>query len=199
MYKVKILENHTAGFKDARIGISLGQDYCQGDKLKSLCAWAADRFDVVEFMIADTLNVWNSRAGDSDVSDWTAEGQKWLETHREIINGIPRPMITRWDDLKEKHLGHYFPDVIDLYRSNGSFALEIDRFAQRIRIKRHTTADHLKYYRMYLLEEIAVNLGMGDKANIYPGSVFELSKYFDNAPTFTRVDFVRRKDQSLAA
>lgn len=197
MYKIKILENNIGQHTRARLGISLGQPYHEGEKLEVLCAWAAERFTHIEVMVADTLNIWNYNAGDTSISNWRTEGNAWLYRNATALSLLPSKTITRWDD----YTGHGAYDgnlakIMDLYRADKEFSSEIDTAANRIMIRRKKAETSLPFYKCYLFEECAVNALLGDAANIYPGSFIKIGDYIGKDISFSRVDFLKRCEKA---
>ena len=198
MYKVKILKNGIGEFKKARLGISLGQNYHEGDKFISLCEWADTRFEHVEVMFADTLNRWNDLALNIAAQDWKKLGDDWLDRNEYAISLLSSKHITRWDDYR-RH-----PDYIrsmrwvkQRYDASFPFKTMIDDRVSKVREK---YGGDPFYIRSYLIEECSVSVVMAQQpvADVYPGSFLPIKETLGVNVNFTRVDFLR-KEIRLAA
>lgn len=204
MFEIYNKKASRGDFDKVRLGISLGQDYHRGDKLKALCEWAAAHYTHVEIMVADTLNRWNSLvSGQTDTTaiykHWRMAGDVWLAQEQETLDSIPDLIITRWDDYTSHPAFYDMRErVAAAYQNNPSLRAVMDKEINRAMTKRGAPEDVRKYYRGYLIEEAAVNALLCDADNVYPGSFIDIGRYVDlsHNPHFTRVDI---RPKALAA
>ena len=222
-YAVKV--KNGAGWRDhdtARLQISVGQPYHEGDKLAATLDWVSHRFKHVIICVNDTLQSTNYQF-EEGLSARTAfakasnAGSNWLARNRHLIEKLPSFEIHRWEDWKT------WPDyarsmhrTMQMYKNNHEFheavAGDIESRWQR-RTRNSATDDNARYAEFkkfseqYLLEETAIFAMMYDRdraIDVYPGSsllpctLFQ-GREIEGAPqglergAFTRIDFSRRK------
>lgn len=210
-------------FKSARMQISVGQDYHEGDKLASEVEWCAARFDSVKICVNDTLQRFNTMF-ESNMNEDQAykathqEGTEWIKRNECLWNDYPHLSIVRWDEWRQKPEYKAAELKISfLYAGNPAFKLSIDDNVIEIWNRRQKSQPHLytperfsRFFglsKLYLLEEItafSIMFEQEEAIDIYPGTtifaatVFKGQQVF-NAPSglgkghFCRIDFSRNK------
>lgn len=211
-------------FQHARLQISVGQPYHEGDKLAAMLDWAAPRFETIDLCINDTLQRYNlmfernvSRFRALDVA--REEGDKWLERNRSYIATHANVRVRRWEDWKTDPAYRAYKFKIEtLFYSNEDFRRTIVDNIFSIWARRQATnpelysserfQDFFEMSKIYLLEEVAVFALMFERKtgiDIYPGTVLFAVTAFQNsrlpgAPDglskgrFCRIDFSRNKN-----
>lgn len=200
-------------FDTVRLEISVGQEYHEGNKLKTATEWARQNFERAVLIVGDTVqgyNIASSKGLDLQTAFDMArvKGDEWLERNREAIEGLE---ITRWDDwLAHPHYAANHQAVLSLYESNKTFLQHIDQTIEVFRERRQPANEDGERFtalsRQFLLEETAVfATAYKDLGGIsaYPGSFLETWQIFINqeiegAPEglknahWTRLQFRRR-------
>lgn len=226
-YLVKVKSNQSTdawqNFDTARLQISVGQEYHEGDKLRALTNWCRARFNKVVFCVNDSLQHYNlmfekSLEEDAALSEALSMGDEWLRRNMPVIKGVENVKIVRWDEWKARPAyPKGFLQVEWLYTNNMEFKAEIDRNIDAIWKRRtslephlypaHKFSDFFKLSKRYLLEEMAAFSLMYETEtaiDIYPGTTLFAATAFkgkevENAPAglnkghFCRVDFARNK------
>jgi hypothetical protein len=177
-YKAKVVRSgNWQRYRVARMGISVGQPYHEGDKFRAACEWVSSRFDHVQIMVADTLQRHNMPGGDTRWNRLLAEqaGDAWLARNQSSIDLISNQEILRWDDLLAD-------PAYPLYRRHPGMALCGSE---------------------YIREEVAVILMLQHRtpaADIYPGSFLPIWGML-NRPDFSlnKIDFLRVPSPQKAA
>ena len=227
-YKVKVKSEQSThnwqNFDHARLQISVGQEYHEGDKLEAMLDWAAPRFETIDLCVNDTLQRFNlifehgvSRFRAHDVA--REEGDKWVERNRSYITRHPNVRVRRWEDWKKDLIYKDYKFKIEtLYYSDEAFKGAITDNIYSIWARRQATnpelytserfQDFFEMSKIYLLEEITVFALMFERKtgiDIYPGTVLFAATAFQNkslpgAPEglskgrFCRIDFSRNKN-----
>ena len=230
-YVVKVRSNKSTdswqNFDTARLQISVGQEYHEGEKFVSLVAWCKHRFNSVAICANDTLQRFNlmfeKHIDEAQALKETSElGRQWIERSMPIIKGLPNAKIIRWDDWKAKESfkkGRLSTEW--LYTNNNEFKGAIDHNIMEIWKRRKAMRpdvynisnfdEFFKLSREYLLEETAGFSAMFESEqgiDIYPGTVLFAVSLFrgrqvEGAPDglgkghFSRVDFVKNKNYQL--
>lgn len=221
-YAVKV--KNGAGWREhktARLQISVGQPYHEGEKLAATLEWCRHRFDHVIICVNDTLQRFNHEFDGMSAREAyfkaLGDGTGWIERNRAAIERLPSVEIHRWEDWKT------WPDFAmsmlrtqELMRTNSEFRDAIRENIAAFWERRKPDAGLAGQYRFaefarlseqYLLEETAVFAIMFRKqraVDVYPGSVLLPCVIFQGrdvkgAPeglgegAFTRIDFSRRK------
>ena len=162
-YKVKPLKkggDQSLGV--ARLDISVGMEYHEGEKLKATVDWAKRRFETVIVSVADSLQRYNL---DNNYSLSMALGDQWLARNKDIIEGC---RVQRWDDVIQHRL-YDIGRVQDLYLRNTAFRLLIEDQIDSLKLQKAPRDASVEY----LLEEIAgfaVLFKTQPAIDIYPGS-----------------------------
>ena len=162
-YKVKPLKkggDQSLGV--ARLDISVGMEYHEGEKLKATVDWAKRRFETVIVSVADSLQRYNL---DNNYSLSMALGDQWLARNKDIIEGC---RVQRWDDVIQHPL-YDIGRVQDLYLRNTAFRLLIEDQIDSLKLQKAPRDASVEY----LLEEIAgfaVLFKTQPAIDIYPGS-----------------------------
>lgn len=209
-------------FQTARLQISVGQDYHEGDKIIATLKWLNPRFSSVQICVNDSLQRFNMMF-DSGLSAVDAlemsrdAGRDWLIRYGEIIKEQGNMEIVRWDDWLSRHDYYSVRQKIDrLYQSNDEFRALIVNNAEEI-WERRKIKDSRKYCpdrhqefldisKEYLLEEIAVfSIMFEDRPaiDIYPGTALFAATVLQgrdlpHAPAglgkghFCRIDFSKK-------
>lgn len=192
-------------FSTARLQISVGQEYHEGEKFKATIAWAKPRFGKVIICVNDTLQRHNY-AYKSTISKEEAfiraqnAGREWIERNVAVIRSLPNYEIHRWEDWRNKdeyQAEHH--QICDQYRKNSSVKdmvqQEVMTFWKRQAMKGdlpYSFSDFKEASTDYLLEEIAAFFLMFKRdmaVDVYPGSV--LLPCVLGGKSFTRIDFKR--------
>lgn len=211
-------------FDNARLQISVGQDYHEGEKLKAVAEWSAPRFEKTIVCVNDTLQRYNLMfemgLNEEQARDMSAhQGQEWLNRNKVSFRNNDNVIFIHWNEWLE-HTDYHSEraKVEKFYRSNEEFKQAIDGNIMAI-WERRRSMDALAYTfnrfnefsdlsRQYLLEEITVFSMMFEQEkaiDIYPGSVIFAATVFqgqsiEDAPKglgkgfFSRIDFSRRKE-----
>ena len=222
-YAVKV--KNGAGWRThntARLQISVGQPYHEGDKLAATLNWVRHRFDHVVICVNDSLQRFNHQyeeglSEDEAFAKAHDAGTAWIARNRELIDALPSVELHRWEDWKARSdFEDTMQTTLAFYDSNREFREAITA-SIAARWKRWSVSDGLSgQYRFadfaanartYLLEETAVFSLMfktDNAVDVYPGSVLLPCVLFqgrkvEGAPegldlgTFTRIDFARNK------
>ncbi len=222
-YAVKV--KNGAGWREfdvARLQISVGQPYHEGDKLAATLDWLRHRFQHVIVCINDTLQSSNlqfeeqlpARHAFTKASD---AGADWIARNRSLVAQLPSFELHRWEDWKTSpDFANSMSRTMQMYQTNHEFRdavqTDIENRWQRRMCNSSSTgskdfAEFKRFSEHYLLEETAVFSLMyaRDRAvDVYPGTallpctVFQ-GREIQGAPeglgrgAFTRIDFARRK------
>ena len=215
MYKVTASRNERKDIQTARLNISVGQPYHEGEKFLSLCEWVSRHFNKCVVNMCDSLQRHNLEAMNISSkqahSMALANGDAWIERNRNAIESLPNVSIVRWDDWRK---GAYWDYAVEranhLYEGDLDFRDIVDGTAQKFISKRDFNSqaeleNATLYSKRYIMEEVAFALvsSFDDVADIYPGTYLPAFDYMrDNgipAPqSMTSVSF-KRKKQTLVA
>lgn len=206
-----------SNFSNARLQISVGQEYHEGEKIKATFNWVADRFDKITVCVNDTLQRFNymfdGMSEEEAYSKSEAEGREWIERNQAKWRHLPNIEIVRWDTWKKDPLFKTkLEEVQTRYHEDGSFRNEVDREVSSFWQRRLKAGDVIeakftrfsKFSKAYLLEEIAIFPIMSERTNavdIYPGSTLLPCKLNDVVDLgqrgYTRIDFRRNSSNTL--
>jgi len=174
-------------FNTARLQISVGQEYHEGEKLDATLKWVSENFGKVIICVNDTLQRHNHNflGADTMRSYEKAEedGRQWIERNINTIrtHNIKHEII-RWEFWRglddnasnRKHIDDMYANSVEFKNSIES---EIESFWSRLnrdgQFNEHDALRFSGHSREYLLEECAVFISMFKKdraADIYPGS-----------------------------
>lgn len=197
-------------FKHARLQISVGQDYHEGDRLKATLEWASNNFDTVTVCVNDTLQRHNMEFSGVDAKkalDLSENnGREWIERNIETMRAYPNIRIVRWNEWAgRKEYPQILQKMHDLYNNSSSMKdaveTEIYNFWKRRGdgVQEHYSSFHY-HAKNYLLEECAVFSMMfseQEAADIYPGSTLLPCALFKDMGKygFTRIEFKSQKLQ----
>lgn len=200
-------------FDKARLQISVGQEYHEGEKLLATLSWTDERFDKLIICVNDTLQRHNfefdGHAPDEAFALSLAAGQEWIERNSEMIRKLGNYELVRWENWRTDPAYEYGLTVMNrLYQNNASFRSEVDNEIENFwsRMQKRDDApgasryeEFRKHSLNYLLEECAIFQLMfaRDKAvDIYPGSTLLPCKLGDTQNLgvrgYTRIDFRRK-------
>lgn len=206
-------------FDTVRLEISVGQDYHEGEKLKTAAAWARQNFSRAVLIVGDRIQGYNLSIVEGlslavAFGRATRKGDEWLERNQEAIKGME---ITRWHDWLSNPAYPANRAAVDaLYDNNLRFRDHIDNTVEGFWWRRNAPTGFnerfKKLSREFLLEETAVfatsykELG---GISAYPGSFLETWEMFvnesiDGAPEglknahWMRLQF-RRRPQGMEA
>lgn len=190
--KVKSGQSHDSwhAFDVARLQISVGQEYHEGDKMSATWQWLKPRFSTVQVCVNDSLQRFNMMFEQSIDLDCALKksreaGSSWLDRHKEMIEQLDNVEVYHWDHwLKHHSYDSVRQKINNLYQEHNEFKTLIDNNTQDIWARRKIK-DENKYrderYREffdlskeYLLEEISVFSIMFEERSaidIYPGTV----------------------------
>lgn len=197
------------------LGISIGQDYHEGDKFACLVDWAKNRFERVEIMVADSLQRHNfiyARDIDHDEAYTLSikAGDEWLARQKDVIAGTD---IFRWNDfLGLPKTQNYYQNLSQEYETNLKMRHHLDKVIKGMYMrlykrdpKAHSLDRFKDFYqtsKAYLLEEAAVNsyIDLQKKTPvIYPGELIFDCTIDDNSrgirpmKHFVSVTLIRNK------
>ena len=221
-YIVKV-KNGSAwhSYDTARLQISVGMPYHEGDKFKATIDWAKYRFKKVVICVNDTLQRYNLMLS-PHVSEQEAffrsmeAGRLWIERNITAIAELPNLGIYRWEEWRQRdEYSQNYDRICNLYAKNETFRLavetNIDEFWARKLIAGAVSQELFERFqslsRRYLLEETAVFSMMFEEdyaVDVYPGTpllpvtIFQ-GQQIEGAPSglgkgaFTRIDFNRSK------
>lgn len=204
------------GHECARLHVSVGQAYHEGDKFAATTEWARGRFGKVVVCVNDTLQLTNKmfEEGMARPEAFAAAldaGDAWIARNSGSLSGCD---VVRWDEWKGgKDFAPTYRSVLKLEKADPAVSKSLIDTAGRLwerRAGQHPayTPDRQDCFfalaREYLLDEIAVICCMIEReraVDIYPGTmlpVFDLLKGRDVTPAaigrrdFVRIDFKRR-------
>lgn len=214
LYAVKI--KRAAGWQDhdtARLQISVGQEYHEGEKLAATIQWVKKHFDHTIICVNDTLQRHNFEFDGMDSIDAyhrsEEAGREWIERNIDLLRAAPDATIYRWDQWYKTPEYHQHRLAVDeYYQTSKNFQKivgnETEGFWKRRQGREELCNVHKERFRLhtreYLLEECAVfRMMFAQKraADIYPGSTLLPCTVFkpDNGGSkhaFTRIDFSKR-------
>ena len=227
-YAVKVKSGQSTdnwqNFDTARLQISVGQEYHEGQKLSAMAAWCKERFKHVHFCVNDTLQRFNlmfeQAIGEEESQQVSSKlGEAWINRNMPIITGVPQAQIITWDEWKNcPAYPKGFLQTEWLYANNNEFRQSIDSNIAEIWKRRiHMKADlyiperydtFFSLSRRYLLEEMATFALMYDTKeaiDIYPGTTLFAATLFQGKATegapaglgkghFCRIDFALNKN-----
>lgn len=197
-------------FDTARLPISVGQEYHEGEKLRATLEWAKHRFQKVIICVNDTLQRHNlqfsGQAADLATAFTEATGRQWIEDQLPMIRSIlPHYEIIRWDQWRsDPGFDSEFARMQTLYETNSEFRAEVDAevqsFWDRRRKKEPLSIERFPDFKdhsvQFLLEECAAYELMfkrDDAVDIYPGSTLLPCKLRSidglGKRGYTRIDF----------
>lgn len=176
-----------------RMEISVGQDYHEGEKLKTAIDWAKNKFDRNVILLGDLPQRYNI-AFDKDLEINQAaslsikNGDEWLERNGHLLSGFE---VYRWDYfLSHSDYSKVRSTVESLFDNHLQFRTSlmgsIDEIWKRKNLPESRKEEFYNISQTYLLEETAV-FAMAYKMfkgiSAYPGSFLELwSCFLNNAP-----------------
>lgn len=208
-------------FNTARIQISVGQEYHEGQKLSAVAEWAKYRFKKVNFCVNDTLQRFNimfeEHLSEKEAQETSTRlGKEWVIRNMPIINDISQAQIITWEEWKSRPTyPKGFLQIEWLYANNKEFHQAIEKNIEEIWKRREkfrpdiyrpdNYSGFFSLSKKYLLEEIATFSLMYDAEeaiDIYPGTTLYAATLFqgrqvEGAPTglgkghFCRIDFER--------
>lgn len=214
-YTVKV--KNGAGWRAyniARLQISVGQAYHEGEKFLATLNWTDERFEKVIICVNDTLQRHNYEFAGHTPEDAfkisEAAGRDWIErNYTRIKEELSNYEIIRWEQWKADPAYEYGMDLMRrLYSDNNiirqDVEKEVDSFWKRA-LKRGDAPPASRYKEFkehslsYLLEECAIFQLMFARDNavdIYPGSTLlpcKLKSAVDlGVRGYTRIDFRRK-------
>jgi tRNA-dependent cyclodipeptide synthase len=201
-------------FDNARLQISVGQEYHEGEQLKATLEWASSNFEKVQVCVNDTLQRHNlifegmNENEAFEVSETL--GREWIERNHNLLKSFPNVEVKRWEQWRN-HRDHYknLRDMIYSYENGKHFKMSVNQEAGSFweRAKRNKGyqdqdfESFTHHTRDYLLEECAVFSTMFrdmEAADIYPGSTLLPCSLLKGmgAYGFTRIDFKHQKLQA---
>ncbi len=215
-------------YEAARLQISVGMPYHEGEKFLAVAAWTAKRFDRVIVCVNDTLQRFNflyenpGMAEDEAARLMLRAGREWVERNIRAMEFLPGLSLYRWDEWKKIPGYAAHKQAIDgLYDSNPDFRKALDdnvREHWQRQLKNNAAgADSFhsfaRWSTQYLLEETAVfgiMYAQDRAADIYPGTLLAPVDFLqenDSAGTLslyknshhTRIDFARIEAKELSA
>lgn len=192
IYKVRITRNELTGFNRARLQISVGQPYHEGEKFLATVKWVADNFDDISINMCDTLQrhnlVYLGYTPFQAFDEAIQAGNEWLERNTQALSLVKNASMTRWEDWKKNsEWPECWKKTLNLYEDDESFIDLVDKGAELFWDRRKgkegypegRKPDFIYASKQYILEEVAVSMIMSsnDIAEIYPGS-FPIPLYY---------------------
>ncbi|MFQ6550592.1 tRNA-dependent cyclodipeptide synthase [Aestuariibius sp. 2305UL40-4] len=227
LYKIKPKSEQSSDrwsdFQTARLQISVGQPYHEGEKFAATLEWCRPRFKGVVICVNDTLQRYNAMfelglSDDVARQRSVAAGSDWIARNLGSVTDDPIFEIRRWNDwLADPDYLETHRAILALDKTNPDFAAAISADIERIWARRHANdpeaysmyrrAAFQELSRVYLLEEIAVfslMFAQETAIDIYPGSALFAAQVFQGrkvagAPAglgrghFCRIDFGRNR------
>ncbi len=174
------------GHDVARLQISVGQSYHEGEIFRATCQWARENFSHVIVCVNDTLQRHNGSF---------EPGQKWINRNKEALDLLPNKEVFLWDHwVSHPDYAQQRADVLDHYFNDPSIRAEFDNEIMAF-AKRKKPADMFAFAsasRAYLIEECAAFRIMfqTDAADIYPGSSLLPCRLYknDQGKGFTKIE-----------
>lgn len=208
-------------FDAARLQISVGQPYHEGEKLAATVDWIGHRFDRAIVCVNDTLQrhnlMFEGMAEPRALRQCIENGTRWIDRNRAALARLPKLEIHRFEDWRrqpgfERELGR----LRSLHASDPLFRVAIEDEVRSFWQRRIRSTGLSEAYRFaafaqhstdYLLEETAAFFLMFEQdraVDIYPGSTLlphTLAPAYGYGPEchFTRIDFKRRDPLRLEA
>ena len=209
-YRVAVAQNGHKGIKTARLNVSVGQEYHEGNKMDAMCDWLNRNFDKIVINVCDTLQRHNIEASgiepDRAYRMAKANGDQWLERNKTYIGKIKHAKIIRWHEwMRDPKWDHSTEMIGDLIHTDQNFCQLLDNVLSDFWEKRAPKNDSLKnkffiHSRRYILEETVCSVVASqlDVVDVYPGTFLPLFDYLKSQgiPTIenmTRINFKRRK------
>lgn len=230
-YVVKVKSEKSADkwqdFDTARLQISVGQEYHEGDKMVATLDWLRSRFPFSQICVNDTLQRFNLMFEDNlglpeALKISRERGQIWAQKYGDESKRHESSEIIHWDFWLGQSDYTVTRDMInDIYRDHEEFrnliSQNIEDIWARRRVKKPEIYTDERYHEFfalsceYLLEEISVFSMMFENRraiDIYPGTtIFAATilqgRTIPGAPSglgkghFCRIDFSR--NHSFAA
>lgn len=181
-------------YNRARLGISVGKEQHEGEKLCAALTWATKRFDHIEVRVSDTLQRYNFSGRPDD--NWHAArkaGDDWMSRNKYVLELFPDIFLYRWEDVLFDSDIEFHKKVISTKMEDPIFrdAFEKDIAAHIIR-----TGKDPQKCRAFAQEELAVFNLLQEKrpaADIYPGTYLTCRRFLRDDFSLVRIDFDRRK------
>lgn len=168
-------------FDTARLQISVGQDYHEGEELKATLNWSKANFKKVIVCVNDTLQRHNFEfrglSHEEALVQSESAGREWIERNYKLLSALPNVEIIRWNKWNRD----YLPTMQSRYIHNPAFKKVIDdeviHFWNRQKERNGYNDEQFEAFAehstQYLIEECAVFAKMFERdkaADIYPGS-----------------------------
>lgn len=177
-------------FDTARLSISVGKDYHEGEKFAAAVDWIGGKFKHCIVMVSDTLQrhtiQLSAACGEEEALVLSKkQGDDWLNRNKAVLATLSIPyVIQRWNDwLSHSDFPGLHQEFEGLLVRNPAFqekvVIDIGRFISRQRKLGTLAVDEPRAFhlcRSFLLEEMAVHTLMGRHARaakIYPSSDVE--------------------------
>lgn len=216
-YAVKV--KNGAGWRSydtARLQISVGMPYHEGEKFEATIAWARERFSRVIVCVNDTLQRFNM----TDVADPYSlsfrQGREWVLRNMRCLETLPSFSLHHWEEWKAlPDYAAQYARVLYLYDSDPAFRAAVDsNVADHWQRRKNPGGDFTAFHyasTQYLLEETAVFSLMYRQraADVYPGTILIPAHYLKEKIVpglsegfgqthHTRIDFSRRETPAPA-
>jgi len=179
-------------FDTVRMEISVGQEYHEGDKLRSAMDWARENFSKRVLIIGDAPQRYNLMFTQK-ISEEEAygiamgAGEAWLARNKQFLHDTE---ITHWDEWRNQASYNTVQEqVINLYNTDDDFYRTIQGAISGVWLRRYAGSTHNKdeFYSLsqqYLLEETAV-FAVAYEAiggiSAYPGDFLKIWEMFIHA------------------
>jgi tRNA-dependent cyclodipeptide synthase len=175
--------------KKCYLGISLENPLFEGDSLKAMLLWAADKFEHCLVIIGDYLCRFNEQILNGCDANRASElaiklGDSFLSRTRKLFEQLPagKLHLTRWKEhLQTAEFGCAKALLDELFESDEGFrtSIEYDALSFVERQKRHNlnlavgVEEAIRLSSQYILEEVAVFSLLSERGwstELYPGS-----------------------------
>lgn len=178
----------------ARLGISVGKEQHEGEKLCAALIWATQRFDHVEVRVSDTLQRYNFFGVPNNNWEMARKaGDDWLIRNDPILKLFPKIFLYRWDDVLFDRDIESHKKIVDVKMKDPLFQMA---FEKDITTHAMRTGKNIDICYAFAQEELAVFSLLQEKrpaADIYPGTYLRCRRFLRDDFSLVRIDFDRRK------
>ncbi len=184
-YKIRIIQNEHAGFEKARLQISVGQPYHEGEKFLAAAEWVAQNFKSTSVNLCDSLqrhnNVYFGYSPFEAFNKAITDGDAWLVRNSKALSLLPNLEITRWEQWKERpEWPAAWQTTKSLYAQNREFMNSVETSVENFWLRKQGMPGYpeekkqnfVEASRQYILEEVAISFVMtrSDTVEVYPGT-----------------------------
>jgi tRNA-dependent cyclodipeptide synthase len=203
-YIVKPITRQSTGrwgdFKVARLPISVGKEYHEGEMFEATVKWCAARFDHVQVCVSDTAQRYNL-AFEQGLDAETAftkslkAGDEWITRNKPLLDLLPSYNMTRWEEWRTRpDFATRLQQMENSYAVNTDFRDSIDTTVMDVWTRKSSALgptplsyrqNFLDMSHRYIMEELVVysmrfeNLSAID---VYPGTDLAVTTRFQGTP-----------------